>query len=115
MGRRLIFLIGALILLGAVVAVVLLSGSDNGGGEAETSTTGEGTGTPPAQGGDEMQGMVEIVVALQNLSRGMVIPAGTRVSKSFIFVPISLTSLIYSYYMTYNVYIIRKIYIIHHM
>ncbi|MCD4687409.1 MAG: hypothetical protein K8S97_15880 [Anaerolineae bacterium] len=76
MGRRLIFLVGALILLGAVVAVVLLSGiggSDEGADEGDVAVDGE-DGTPGDGGGDEMEGMVEIVVALQSLSRGMVIP-----------------------------------------
>jgi Flp pilus assembly protein CpaB len=78
MGRRLIFLIGALILLGAVVAVVLLSGSDNGGdsGNEPEATTEGNVFVPQGQTGNEMEGMVEIVVALQSLSRGMVIPEG---------------------------------------
>lgn len=75
MGRRLIFLVGALILLGAVVAVVLFSGTggsdDNGDEEATTEATGNAGG---GQGGQELVDMVEIVVALQNLPRGMVIP-----------------------------------------
>lgn len=79
MGRRLIFLLGALILLGAVVAVVLLSGSggddDKAADDVGVAAGGDG-GVPGGGGGDpEMEGMVEIVVALQTLSRGMKIPA----------------------------------------
>ena len=88
-GGRVLILIGALILLAVVVVVVLMSG--NGGDETDGTDTGEtgdvvdtGDTPPPGDGGAEPvdssplvpqeQNMVEIVVAIQDLTRGLIIP-----------------------------------------
>lgn len=72
MRGRVIILIGAIVLL-AVVAVVFLMSGENGGGEETTAGGGEAAGQPvetpvPAIATEQ------IVVAIQNLPRGIVIP-----------------------------------------
>jgi Flp pilus assembly protein CpaB len=85
-GGRVLILIGALILLAVVVVVVLMSSS--GGGETEATPEGgavePGETPPPGDGGaapvdtspfvPQEQNMVEIVVAIQDLTRGLIIP-----------------------------------------
>lgn len=77
---RVLILIGAVILLAVVVVVVLMSGDSGGGGEA-TQVVGDEGGVPPSSdgGGAVPQAtreldLVEIVVAIQDLPRGIVIP-----------------------------------------
>lgn len=83
MRGRVIILLGAIILLALVVVVVLMQ--DSGGDTTADSTPGAGdlTGEPvvgerTGDGGAFPQGsvgtLVEIVVAYQNITRGMVIP-----------------------------------------
>lgn len=77
---RVLILIGAVILLAVVVVVVLMSGDSGGGGEA-TQVAGDEGGIPPSTDGGgavpqptrELD-LVEIVVAIQDLPRGLIIP-----------------------------------------
>lgn len=72
MRGRVLILIGAVILL-AVVLVVFLMTSSGGGDETDaTATPGAGTTEPESP---RVADMVEIVVAIQDMPRGMVIPA----------------------------------------
>jgi Flp pilus assembly protein CpaB len=73
MRGRVFILIGAIILLAVVAVVVLMS--DTGGGEEPEGTPGAET-TEDGQPGAAVQraDVVEIVVAVQNLPRGIVIP-----------------------------------------
>jgi Flp pilus assembly protein CpaB len=72
-----LILIGAIILLAVVLVVVLMSG---GGGTTEEETTGTPSANLPEgggagnQGGPRVENLVEIVVAIQDLPRGIVIP-----------------------------------------
>ncbi len=81
MRGRVLILLGAIILLVVVLVVVLMSGNEGGqetAGQA-TEVGGEGAGgeegQPPAgEEGLRTLNMVEIVVAVQDLPRGIVIP-----------------------------------------
>lgn len=80
MRGRVLILLGAVILLVAVLVVVLMSG-DEGGQEtaAQATEVGGGTaggeeGAPAADTALRALNMVEIVVAVQDLPRGIVIP-----------------------------------------
>jgi len=79
MRGRVLILIGAIILLAVVLVVVLMSGG--GGTKEETTGTpaanlpeGGGTGGEGGQAGPQVTNLVEIVVAIQDLPRGIVIP-----------------------------------------
>ncbi len=78
MRGRVLILIGAIILLAVVLVVVLMSGGGDTSDEAADQVEGgEGqpTGVPPDFGlGQRTQELVEIVVAVQDLPRGIVIP-----------------------------------------
>lgn len=86
MRGRVLILIGAVVLL-AIVLVVVLMANSGGDDEADTTATeeasgdtgpgvtpGEGDGDTSADSGVRVQDMVEIVVAFQNLPRGITIP-----------------------------------------
>lgn len=80
MRGRVLILLGAVILLVAVLVVVLMSG-DEGGQEtaAQATEVGGGAaggeeGAPAADTGLRALNMVEIIVAVQDLPRGIVIP-----------------------------------------
>ena len=79
MRGRVLILIGAIILLAVVLVVVLMSG---GGGNKEEPTgtqaaeiPGGGEGGGLVEGGQRVANLVEIVVAIQDLPRGIQIPA----------------------------------------
>jgi Flp pilus assembly protein CpaB len=77
-GPRLLLLIGAIVLLAIVGVVFLMSGGDDGG-DAEGTPGAEGTGDGSSDGGGRPSSqrsvdLVEIVVASQNLPRGITIP-----------------------------------------
>ncbi len=81
MRGRVLILLGAVILLVVVLVVVLMSG-DDGGQEttAQATEVGGGAaggteGVPAADTGLRALNMVEIVVAVQDLPRGIVIPS----------------------------------------
>jgi Flp pilus assembly protein CpaB len=74
MRGRVIILIGAIVLLAVVAVVFLMSDS---GGDGTTEGTPSADQQPQASGGTGQQvstDLVEIVVAVQNLPRGIVIP-----------------------------------------
>ncbi len=78
MRGRVLILIGAIVLLAVVAVVVLMSGG--GGGEDNANTEGQ-TPVPAADNGQpatdisqRTQELVEIVVAIQDLPRGIEIP-----------------------------------------
>lgn len=76
-GGRLILVLGAIVLV-AVLAVVFLMASD-GGGDDGGSADGDFTPGPGDQGGEPIQAaptqdLVQIVVAIQDLPRGIKIP-----------------------------------------
>jgi Flp pilus assembly protein CpaB len=73
MRGRVIILIGAIVLL-AVVAVVFLMSNNNGGTPEGTPGAEQQTQTSGGPGQQGSVDMVEIVVAVQNLPRGIVIP-----------------------------------------
>ncbi len=74
MRGRVIILIGAVVLL-AVVLVVFLMSSSGGGGETEgTPGVEDLTQSSSSPGQQRSEDVVEIVVAVQNLPRGIVIP-----------------------------------------
>ncbi len=87
MRGRVIILIGAIVLLGIVAAVLLLSGGNKDKEPAATETAGgeapfvPGGGQSDGSGGNGNSGlqaaepMVDIVIAVQDLPRGMEIPA----------------------------------------
>lgn len=79
MRSRLLILIGLVVILAAVAAFALMSGGDDG----DTEDTGDTVAVDNGGGGGEPSGPVEvvpqidtvaIVIAVQDLSRGMVIP-----------------------------------------
>lgn len=81
MRGRVLILIGAIILLAVVVVVVLMSGGDGGGDEDVTpgavdagQAPGAGDGTTGQAGQPRVENLVEIVIAIQDLPRGIVIP-----------------------------------------
>lgn len=74
MRGRVLILIGAIVLLAVVAVVFLMSGDENGTTEGTPGAeTGDGNGGQPAS--QRSEDLVEIVVAVQNLPRGIVIPA----------------------------------------
>ena len=81
MRGRVLILIGAIILLAVVVVVVLMSGGDGGGDEDVTpgavdagQAPGDGDGAAGEAGQPRVENLVEIVIAIQDLPRGIVIP-----------------------------------------
>lgn len=76
MRGRVLILLGAIILLVVVLVVVLMSGGNDTGQEEPASTPAEVAGpTPvPEEVSPRFLDMVEIVVAIQDLPRGIVIP-----------------------------------------
>lgn len=85
MRGRVLILIGAIILLAVVVVAVLMFRDSGGDGDdtsaTETAVAGGGEiivgddGTPiPSSGGQSVENMVDIVIAVQDLPRGLKIP-----------------------------------------
>ncbi len=74
MRNRLLILIGLVVLLGVVGVVFLMSGNDDEGDDTGDGATTGGSGGPAQQVLTPQIDTVEIVVALQDLPRGLVIP-----------------------------------------
>lgn len=108
MRGRVIILIGAIVLLGVVAAVLLLSGGDKDEEPTATETAGgevdfiQDSGSDEGEdGGDEDNGdsnfqpadMIDIVVAAQNLPRGLEIPSEETASPAVMLMPWPISAL----------------------
>ncbi|MBI5960982.1 MAG: hypothetical protein HY866_19745 [Chloroflexi bacterium] len=80
MRGRVLILIGAVILLAVVGVVVFMSGDNDGDGDTDLTLTPGTGGEEPVGPGEttspRVANLVEIVVAIQDLPRGMLIPEG---------------------------------------